>query len=668
MPRDIPVGNGNMLVAFDRNYVLREFYFPHIGQENHTTGEPFRFGAWVNGRFSWLGDGWQIKLDYLDDTLVTDIELTNKQLNIRIGANDLVDFHENIYLKKLTVENLSDEPQEVRIFLAQDFHIYGNSIGDTAAFRPELDCLVHYKGERYFLINGCANNKCGIDQFATGIKEHGGLEGAWKDAEDGQLSANPIAQGSVDSIVAFHLSLKPKATDTCFYWICAGKNWEEVSLLNKLIWEKTPEAIFKRTCDYWKLWVDKEKLNYDLLPKEIVWLYKRSLLIARTQIDNCGGILAGNDSDVVQFNRDTYSYIWPRDASLVAYGLDLAGYLGITRSFFNFCAKVIDKEGYFLHKYNPSGSVASSWHPWLKNKKPQLPIQEDETALVIWALWNHYKIFRDIEFIKPLYKPLIKNAADFMLFYRDGKTKLPLPSYDIWEERQGVFTFTASCVYGGLTAAVNFTRAFGETDISESYRRGASEIRQAMDKYLYLEKEKRFARMINFQADGKIEVDATIDASLYGIFAFGAYSANDEKVESTMEQVYQKLWCKTAVGGLSRYENDNYHRVSNSVSGNPWFVTTLWLAQYYIAKAKSRAELDKALEIMQWVRSHALESGVLAEQVNPYTNEPISVSPLTWSHGSFIIVVQEYLNKLLEIEKCAACNQSKYVKYIGDRE
>ena len=43
------------------------------------------------------------------------------------------------------------------------------------------------------------------------------------------------------------------------------------------------------------------------------------------------------------------------------------------------------------------------------------------------------------------------------------------------------------------------------------------------------------------------------------------------------------------------------------------------------------------------VRDHALPSGVLAEQVNPYTNEPLSVSPLTWSHAAFVTAVLEYL-------------------------
>ena len=431
MPRDIPIGNGNILIAFDKDYLLREFYFPHVGLETHTRGEAFRFGVWVNGQFSWIPNGWRINRDYLDDSLVTNVELVNDALKLRILANDLVDFHEDIYLKKLTVENLANEERDVRLFLAHDFHIYGNEIGDTAAYRSEINSLLHYKGERYFLVNIFANKKWGIDQFATGNKETGAFEGSWKDAEDGVLGGNPIAQGSVDSVIGIPLRLPPGAKDTCFYWICAGKNWAEVKALNESIRKKTPEVIYKRTLDYWKLWVDKESLNDTPFSQKINRLYKRSLMVCRTQIDNAGSIIAANDSDSVNFNRDTYSYMWPRDAALVANALDLAGYFDITRNFFNFCVKIIEKEGYFLHKYDSVGALGSSWHPWVKDKKLQIPIQEDETALVVWALWRHYDIYKDIEFIKPLYRPLIKRAADFMMNYRDAKTGLPLPSYDL---------------------------------------------------------------------------------------------------------------------------------------------------------------------------------------------------------------------------------------------
>ncbi len=180
MARDIPVGNGSMLVSFDKDYMLREFYFPHVGEENHAAGHQFRFGVWVNGEFSWLSEGWDIVRNYIDDTLVTNVELVNDRLKVRIVANDLVDFHENVYLKKLIIENLSDETQYVRLFLCQDFHINGNNVGDTAAFKPEANGILHYKGERYFLINVCADSKCGAGHFVKMV--HNGIEYAIMEA------------------------------------------------------------------------------------------------------------------------------------------------------------------------------------------------------------------------------------------------------------------------------------------------------------------------------------------------------------------------------------------------------------------------------------------------------------------------------------------------------
>ncbi len=56
-------------------------------------------------------------------------------------------------------------------------------------------------------------------------------------------------------------------------------------------------------------------------------------------------------------------------------------------------------------------------------------------------------------------------------------------------------------------------------------------------------------------------------------------------------------------------------------TGNPWFICTLWLADYRIAVAKQKEDLKGALEILEWTCKRALASGVLAEQVNPHDGE-----------------------------------------------
>ena len=102
---------------------------------------------------------------------------------------------------------------------------------------------------------------------------------------------------------------------------------------------------------------------------------------------------------------------------------------------------------------------------------------------------------------------------------------------------------------------------------------------------------------------------------------------------------------------MARYENDSYYRVHSKFPGNPWFVTTLWYAQYLIARARVAADLAPAVNLLEWTAAHALPSGVLAEQLDPVTGSPLSVSPLTWSHAAYVTAVCDYRDKVRLLSK-----------------
>ncbi len=646
--RDIPVGNGSLLVTFDDKYQIRDVYFPHVGQENHTEGFPFRFGIWADGEFSWIfEDDWTRELGYLSETLVTNVKLTNEKLGIEIVCNDTVASHENIFLRRVYVNNLFDRQREIRIFLHHDFRLYENKFGDTAFYDPESYALIHYKKHRYFLIN----TEPHFDIFATGRKAFRDQEGTWRDAEDGILNGGAITEGSVDSTIQLNFSLAPQDAFEFFYWITAGTSYAEVCRLNQHILERRPQQYLNYTENYWRVWVNKNENDFAGLSPEVVELYKRSLLIIRTQMDNGGAILAANDSDVTMRATDHYSYLWTRDGAFVANALDLAGYPFFTRKFFELCAEIVHSDGYFLQKYNADGTVASGWHAsWdVRAKQKLVPIQEDETALVLWALWQHYDKYREVEFVRKLYSPLVTKCADFMADFRDEKLKLPKPSWNLWEDRRGIHTFTCASVVGGLRAAAKFAYLFAENERAGKYENAADEIVEAMREHLYSEKLGRFLRSLQFDNDEHFEADATIDASLFGTFYFGAFEAEDKIVKNTMRAVEEKLWINTEIGGVARFENDGYMRVSEQFTGNAWFICTLWLADYRIAVAENKKDLKGVIEILEWTAKNTLPSGVLAEQLNPISGEPVSVSPLTWSHSTFVATVENYLNKLKKI-------------------
>ena len=674
MPRSLVLGNDRVHVNFDADYQLRDLYYPNVGMENHSGGHVFRFGVWVDGTMAWMGPDWVKTIGYGKSTLVSDVTLVHAGLGLTVHLADCVDFHEDLFVRRVTVRDTTGKARSVRVFFHHDYHLYGYDVGDTGAFDPKYRSVTHYKDRRYFLMNIVKNGRPGVDQFAIGIKEGPGREGTWRDADDGTLSDNAIAQGAVDSTLGAHVEV-PAAGETSFHYLIAiGKSWNDVTALHKRVLDRGPESYLKRTADYWNVWVRQGSADLAALPEPIIRMYQLSLLILRTHLNFNGAVLAANDSDILRFARDTYCYMWPRDAALVINAFDQAGYGEAARRFYKLCGEIIQDRGYFLHKYNPDGTLGSSWHPWIAEGAAQLPIQEDETALVLWALWEHFKIHGDVEFMKPLYRPLIKGAADFMSTYVDTRTGLPLPSWDLWEERRGVMTYTAATVVGGLRAAANFTEAFGEADVAARYRAVADKMRAGMDRYLWREDIGRFARMVTLgvraehawdAASGGVapqsagddsnaigQVDTTLDASLWGLFAFGAYTADDPRVVKTMEAVRKGLAIQTNVGGIARYTNDYYHQVTRELDkapGNPWVICTLWMAQYDIARATTLAELERALPTLDWVARHAMPSGVLPEQADPFTNEPLSVSPLAWSHATVVTVVREYLKRRGEI-------------------
>lgn len=708
MPRDIPVGNGQMLVAFDDRYQIRDLYFPHVGQENHAGGQPCRFGVWGTlpksrvkdgdrrrSRVYWTDAGWELSRKYQPDTLATDVTLDCEDLRVQLRCTDVVDYHRPVMVRRIEVINQTDEDREVRLVHHHDFQMYGTKVGDTAYYDPQLRSVVHYRKERYIMASFYLDGEQQTDEYATGTSGFGGAEGTWRDAEDGKLGMNPIAQGAVDSTILCSVQLPPGGKRVAYLVIGCGFSYNDCDEIHRFLHREGPQHVIDRTAAYWKLWLTAAKggtaeSDDTGLSPEVMDLYKRSLLVVRTQIDNGGAIIAANDSDYLQFNRDTYSYLWPRDGAFVADAMDAAGFPDVSRSFYEFCAKAINKRGMFMHKYCPDGSPASSWHPWVDGKgKPQMPIQEDETALVVWALWRHFVRNRDIEFVRPLWVKLVQPAADFLCKYRDPDSGLPLPSYDLWEERWGVHAFTVATVYGGLDAAARFAESFGDTRRAKKYAEAAEGVREAFCKHLWSVQHGRFLRRIDpvdtdrvaeFMADlfdgrdpraslpGVIEnlpgssmgVDAAPaepvkylpddnpDASMFAIFAMGLLPADDERVQATLRAVEDRLTVKTKVGGVARYVDDYYHQVSQdteNIPGNPWFICTLWMADYRIAQATTEAQLREAVGYLDWVAARALPSGVLAEQVHPETNAPLSVSPLTWSHATVAATVVSYLSK-----------------------
>ena len=636
MYRELIIGNRQLAVNFDKYLSVRDFYYPHVGMFNHLSGKENKIAVYIDGETHFLDDKWEYSYSYKDSSLNTLSKAINKELNIELTFEDTVHKYMPIFIRKVRIKNLSEKKKNVKVFFFHDFSLCETDVGNTALFHPDLNGIVHYKRDVYLLISIYPE----LSEFTISKKEFSSIE----EIKKGKLLNRLIVRGDIDSAVCYETTVEGKGEEEFFYYILAGNSFDDLEEKKKRIDEEGLNHLVEETEKYWSIWIkEKKDLKYDI-PEDIQRLYERSLFIINTHVDRDGGIIASLDSSIFQrFNKDHYSYSWPRDNAFIVMALDKAGFSHVTRKFFEFSARTITKKGYFLQKYAPDGTFGSSWHPWSDSKRnPQLPIQEDETALVIWALYNHYLQTKNIEFIDRMYNRLVRPAANFMVSYINREKGLPEESYDLWEERKGIFTYTSSTVYAGLKSAFYLADITGNEHEAELYRKSAEKIKEAVIKHLYSDKEKRFLRMIKKAEDGRYIEDTSVDASLSAVFFTGLLPFNDERVKNTMEEIERRLWVNKGIGGIARFENDFYHRVDEETPGNPWIITTMWLADWYIEKG----DFEKALELLKWVVERQSEAGLLAEQYNPHTGEPLSVVPLTWSHAAFCSTVLKLNEKI----------------------
>jgi GH15 family glucan-1,4-alpha-glucosidase len=78
----------------------------------------------------------------------------------------------------------------------------------------------------------------------------------------------------------------------------------------------------------------------------------------------------------------------------------------------------------------------------------------------------------------------------------------------------------------------------------------------------------------------------------------------------------------------------------------------MWEAQRRLRGVNcNEQDLGYAKQIFDWVLSHQYLSGVLAEQLNPYTAESRSATPLVWSHAVFVETTLHYLAAMKKLNQ-----------------
>jgi GH15 family glucan-1,4-alpha-glucosidase len=636
MSRPLTLSNGSLHVGLNERASVSDFYYPHVGQENHVPGEALhhRLGVWVDGVVSWLDDSdWTVEITREAQANIGTTIASNQQIGVRLEFTDAVYSGDAIFMRSIHIVNLRDSDHMIKLFTHQVFAIGDSrSNTDTAQYLPENQAILHYRGRRAFVVGGMFDDKSVFNEHSIGLYGIEGHEGTFKDAEDGELGDNNVEHGRVDSVLGFYANVGAHDSVRVHYWIAAGTSTTDALRLHMELRDKGTHPFFTETAAYWKKWL-KPALNK--LPA-VAERHQRSLIdsliILKSHFDDGGAIIASTDTTMLNYSRDAYAYCWPRDGAFACWPLIRLGYQAEPLAFFRFIARVIHPGGYVMHKYFADGSLGPSWHPYMHGDVASAPIQEDETATILFMLSEFVSATGNLDLLGEFYEPLVKPMADFLCDFVDKRTGLPKPSYDLWEEVFQTSTYTVATVYGALLAASQLAERRTQPEDALHWQSSAGALRKAAHKHLFNTERGYFYKGVRMDGDA-IVYDPVIDsASLYGVLVFGLFEPDSQAVTTSIKTIIASLSDSQHFDGTARYENDQYNRNETSGVGNPWFITSLWQAQAALSEAAS----ERADMIIDWVVSHTGSTGVLAEQADRATGTPLSVAPLAWSHAELI--------------------------------
>jgi GH15 family glucan-1,4-alpha-glucosidase len=198
-------------------------------------------------------------------------------------------------------------------------------------------------------------------------------------------------------------------------------------------------------------------------------------------------------------------------------------------------------------------------------------------------------------------------------------------------------------VVSALQSASRFAKLLGKEVAQKRWASVAEDMQKSIIATL-LDGEGRVAKRLEYTKDGTV-LDFTHDiASFYGLFRYGILESTDPILEKLSAGVCEKLVKGLDVCGVIRYEGDAYF--AHGGPSNPWIVTTCWLTEYEIARAKTLDDLELPQKRLQWICARANSAGLFAEQYHPYTLQPMSVTPLMWSHAQYVLTFLTYVKKL----------------------
>lgn len=607
------IGNKKMLATYSKKGELLRLFYPNVDFRQFI--DYFHIGLKINdSQIIYLHEDINnvYNQQYLQDTNILKTIIENKYFKLKISQIDAITIKDDILIKKFKFIN--ENNIDLRINFLINSKILSSQDNPISA-RIFDDTLIQY------------NYDYSVGIFSKEKITSYQLHDVNSNFASGVIGGKDYIGMSSNSAISYDLgSLKPgeERKFTLFIYMKENKGIKieenienSIDKIRKFEVDKKIDSIKK----YWRKFV-KEHINLDTsnFSEKLDLIYKRSILLFPILINSeTGGIIAAPEIDEERKVSGGYAYCWPRDAVFITKALDILGMCNEAKDFYiKFCKNTQSKNGMWEQRFYTNGNLAPCWG-----------YQIDETASVVYGICEHYKFKKDIEFLKQSIK-MCENAVEFLFKYIENlleideedsvKKEIELKnkntnkievhlSYDLWEMNEGVHLYSLASIFSAFDAMIYMDEELQKNNNSNRIKQEIvlnrklklEKYKDLIKKYItnnfYDEKQKIFYRNLT---------DKKMDISLLGIFVpFGLLSTSEKSAKNLAEKINMTL--RTYTGGYLRFEGDNYYG-----GKNPWVISTLWMALYYIKADKK----NKAMECLDFVVKTASENGLLAEQVD----------------------------------------------------
>lgn len=635
---DAIIGNKKIIASYTEKGELQRLCYPEVDGRQFI--DYFQTGVKINdSNLIYLHQDINNKYsqEYIENTNILKTNIKNTYFNFNIEQIDFALVDKNIIVKKYIFKNNNSVDLDTKFIinskiLSNDLERFGSRIVDKG--------IIQY------------NHNYAMAIFSNKNLYGHKLNDVQRTLQSAVIMDKDYIGMSNEIAISYDIGvIHPGEQQELNIFILVNENHDIEEKIQKCVKLNT-DIEFENVKNYWNLYVEnhskiKIESNKSDFYKKLLEIYNRTILLFPLLInDETGGIVAALELDENRTKSGCYAYCWPRDSIFITRAFDLLKMEEETEKFYNvFCQKTQSDNGMWEQRFYTDGTLAPCWG-----------YQIDETASVIYGVYDHYKHTKDNKFLEENLK-MCEKATEFLFAYTENLLNIDEEdlvkkelqekykkyfeitkhvSYDLWEMNEGVHLYSLSSIISGLEC---MKKIYETIDNKQENLRLKQEKRNKialkLNKYIQLLKDYIEDNLIdkNTKTLKRNLKDNNMDISVIGaVYPFNVFNPNEKVIKNTVDKINMTL--RTHTSGYLRFEYDNYMG-----GNNPWIITTLWMALYYI----KINDLDNAKKCFSFVVNTSLKHGFLAEQVNNEDKNFKWVIGLGWSHAMFIIVLNELL-------------------------